>query len=343
MTAVVQRAYGGPEVLAVEEVATPTPAAGEVLIDVRATDVSAGDVHLLTGRPYVVRAMGFGLRRPSASVPGRSFAGVVAALGPGVTSYEVGDAVLCNDERGGGGLAEYQVARTDELLRVPAPVDFAEAATLPWAVTALQALRDRAETSMGGRVLVHGASGGVGHFAVQIARGLGMDVTATHRGAHDAWLKSLGARRTVDTSREDPLAEADAYDAILDMVCDRPLAHFRRALSPRGTYLSVGGELGDGALADWLGFPLRMVRIAAANAFRSRRMSLMASSAVPADVRAVVALAEAGTLRATVGATFPLERAADAYRSFMRGGTRGKTVVVQPGLDPRHSAEPARP
>ncbi|MEL6906679.1 MAG: alcohol dehydrogenase catalytic domain-containing protein, partial [Planctomycetota bacterium] len=117
MTAVVQRAYGGPEVLAVEEVATPTPAAGEVLIDVRATDVSAGDIHLLTGRPYLVRAMGFGLRRPSAPVPGRSFAGVVRALGPGVTSFEVGDAVLGNDERSGGALAEFNVARADELFR----------------------------------------------------------------------------------------------------------------------------------------------------------------------------------------------------------------------------------
>lgn len=245
MRAVVQDVYGPPEVLRVEEAERPVPGPGEVLLKVHAAGVDQGVWHLMTGRPYLLRALGFGLRAPKVRTPGQDAAGRVAEVGPGVSGLRPGDEVYgtCS-----GAFAEYALARADRLAPRPARLTAEQAAAVPVsACAALLAVRDRGRLVPGQSVLVLGAAGGVGSYAVQPARALGAGrVTGVCGPAEADLVRSLGADEVLIYTREDPTDGGRHYDLIVDTGGNRPLSRLRRALTPRGTLVIVGGE-GGGA------------------------------------------------------------------------------------------------
>ncbi|MBO0846314.1 MAG: zinc-binding dehydrogenase [Nocardioides sp.] len=248
MKALWQEQYGGPETLTVRQEPIPAPGSGEVLVRVRAASIDLGTHHLMAGLPLVMR-LGTGLRAPRQHVPGRAFAGVVEAVGEGVIRFVPGDAVLGTAS---GSLAELAVARDDRLAPKPASLGFAEAAALPVsAVTALQGLRDVRRIEPGQSVLVIGASGGVGIYAVQLARAFGAGrVDAVCSGAKADLVRSLGADDVVDCSRGELDAEGRRWDLVLDIAGNRPVAALRRLLTPRGTLVSSGVRVAaDGSAA----------------------------------------------------------------------------------------------
>ncbi|MEJ5868461.1 NAD(P)-dependent alcohol dehydrogenase [Pseudokineococcus sp. 5B2Z-1] len=319
--AVGQRAYGPPDGLRLTTVPRPSPGPGEVLLEVRAAGVDRGVWHLVTGRPYLMRVLGFGLRRPARPVPGRDVAGVVREVGPGVTDLAPGEEVV---GFGAGAFAEHCLARADQLVPRPASLDPVHAAALPVSgVTALQAVRDRARVRPGQRVLVLGASGGVGSFAVQVAADAGAHVTGVASGARTELVRSLGADEVVDRAQRDPLDGSRRYDVVVDTGGSRPLRHLRRALAPRGVLVVVGGE-GGGRL---LGGVDRGLRAALWSLVSRRTMGTFVAAERQADVRELVAMAADGRLAPAVTRTYPLERAAEAVRDLELGRVRGKAVL----------------
>ena len=248
MQAIVQRRYGtAPEdVLRLEQIARPAVKAGEVLVHVRAASVDRGTWHLMAGIPYLMRIMGFGLRGPKTPVPGWAVAGTVEAVGQDVTGLAPGDEVFGTSR---GSFAQYATARASRLAPKPARLTFEQAAAVPVsAAAALQAVRDHARVRPGQHVLVIGASGGVGTFAVQIAKALGAEVTGVASPAKTDLVRAVGADHVLDYTREDPVSGRCRYDVIIDIGGSRRLAHLRRALAPKGTLVITGGEGGR-----WLG------------------------------------------------------------------------------------------
>ena len=243
MRAIVQQEYGTTDVLELQETARPEPGAGEVLVRVDAAGVDRGAWHLMTGRPYVVRAAGFGLRRPKTQIPGSDFAGVVEATGPGVADITPGDAVYGSSR---GTFAEFVVAPAERVAPKPGALTFAEAAVLPYAGSvALQALRDQARVEPGTHVLVIGASGAVGSVAVQLAKAFGAEVTGVCSARNADVVRDLGADHTIDYARS-PIGEwPGRYDVVLDIAGNNRLAALRRLLRDDGTLVIVGGENGD--------------------------------------------------------------------------------------------------
>jgi NADPH:quinone reductase-like Zn-dependent oxidoreductase len=321
MKAIVGTTYGPAERLRLSDVAEPVPAAGEVVARVRAASVNAGDWRMMRGEPLLARPLMGGLRGPEQPVRGWDFAGVVESVGADVTEFRAGDEVF---GRANGAFAELTAADARRLAPKPPALSFEAAAALPVAgVTALQALRDRAGVQPGQRVLVNGAAGGVGTFAVQIAKALGAEVTAVCSARNAEQAVALGADRIIDYARDDFTRDGTRYEVVLDNVGSRSLRSLRRALTPRGTLVVVGG--GKGRL---LG-PLRLLGAAAvANRFTRRRLLPFLAKPNRADLLELIALVDAGKLRPAIDRTYPLEQAPAAIAYVETGHARGKVIVV---------------
>lgn len=321
MRAAVQHRYGPPSVLEVREVGIPSPGRGDVLVRVRAASVHPGDYFVMTGEPYVVRLV-FGLRRPRHGIPGRDLAGAVAAVGEGVTALRPGDEVFGWSTT--GTLAEYACVPADHLVSVPANVSVVDAAAVPTsALTALQALRRIADVRPGQKVLVTGASGGVGSFAVQIAKALGAEVTGVCSAGNVELVRSLGADHVVDYTTTDFTSGEKRYDVILDNVEAQPLAAVRRALTSTGVLIPNSGRGGR-----WLGPLLRIVRARLLSLFTRQRLRPFTSVEKREDLLALADLIATGQVMPVLDRTYPLDDAAGALRHVASGHTRGKVVVT---------------
>lgn len=317
MKAIVRDRYGGPEVLRLEEIPIPTPADEEVLVRVRAASVNAGDRHMMRGRPFLVRFFEPGLLRPKSPGLGWDLAGTVEAAGPSVTRFAEGDEVFgC----AAGAFAEFACVSETKLAPKPPGATFREAAAVPTAaLTALQGLRDEGEVRPGMEVLVTGASGGVGSFAVQIARHLGGRVTGVARTEKLDLVRSLGADRVIDYRREDYTGEAARYDLILDAAAYRPLRRVRRALKSDGRYVMIGGPV------------IRMLELMLAAPLArltgGPRMTMMMASVEADDLAFVGGLLRSGEIVPALDRSFPLAQVPEAIRYLEAGRARGKVVV----------------
>jgi NADPH:quinone reductase-like Zn-dependent oxidoreductase len=322
MKAVVQTHYSpAPENLfRTARIDRPTVGDGEVLVRVHAASVDRGTWHIMAGLPYPIRLAGFGVRRPKYPNPGRSLAGTVEAVGADAGGFAPGDEVYgtCN-----GSFAEYATVRTDQLAPKPANLTFEQAAAAPIsAVTALQGLRDRGRVQPGHKVLIVGASGGVGTFAVQIAKALGAEVTGVCSTSKVDLVRSLGADHVIDYTAQD-VGGGERYDVVLDTGGHRSLRRLRRSLTPRGTLVIVGSET-DGR---WLGGFDRTLRAMLLSPFVSQKLAPLASSENAADLIVLTGLVESGQVTPVVDRTYPLEEAAAAIRHMLDGKARGKLVV----------------
>ena len=321
MKAVVQRRYGPPEVLEYTHVGRPVVGDGDVLVRVRAASVHPGDYFVMNGVPRIVR-LAFGLRRPRSPIPGRDVAGVVEAVGAGVTDLAPGDEVFGWSTT--GTLAQQACAPADQLVRKPAKLTMAHAAAVPTsAITALQALRDIAHVRPGHTVLVTGASGGVGTFAVQIAKAMGAEVTAVCSTRKVELVRSLGAAHVIDYTRTDFTQAGQRYDVILDSVEAQSLSEVRRALTPTGTLIPNSGR---GGL--WVGPLGRVVKARARSLFTRQTLRPFTSVGKRQDLLELAELLETGRLTPVIDRTYPLSGAAEALRYVGAGHTRGKVVVT---------------
>jgi NADPH:quinone reductase-like Zn-dependent oxidoreductase len=321
MNAVVRDTYGEPEdVLRLGRIPRPQVGADDVLIHVQAAGVDQGVWHVSTGLPYPIRLAGYGLRAPTTRVPGGDLAGTVAAVGAGVTAFKVGDEVY---GFGRGTFAEYALARPDKLARKPANLTFQQAAAVPVSgLTALQALR-KGHLRAGQRVLILGASGGVGTFAVQIAKTLGAEVTGVASTGKLDLVRSLGADHVLDYTRDD-LAEQDrAYDLVLDIGGNRPLRLLRRLLTRTGRLVITGGEGGG----RWLGGTDRQLRAMTLSPFVPQHLGTFVAKQNSADLAALTELIEAGRVTPALARTYRLADAATAVRDLRAGRIRGKAVI----------------
>lgn len=325
MQAIVRGVYGGPEVLRPAEVERPTIDEGQVLVRVRASSVNQGDLAFVTGRPAMVR-LSAGLRRPRDPIPGRDFAGVVEEVGARVPGLRLGDEVF---GEAGRTFAEYAAVSPSQLARMPRNLGFEQAATVPLAgLTAWQALA-RVPIRPGMQVLVNGASGGVGHFLVQIARAQGAEVTAVCSGRNADMVAGLGAAHVIDYQREDYTTLGRRYDVIVDAVVTHPVAHVRRALAPTGTYLCVGTapESGPGSGGP-LG-PLPAMAGVLLRSVRARPQRLIVVAATPnRGIAGLTALIEAGEVTPYVERTYPLAEVPEALRQLAGHHVRGKLAIA---------------
>ena len=313
MKAIVYRRYGSPDVLELVEVEKPIPSADEVLIRVRAASVNPYDRHFMRGEPFLVRAM-TGLRRPKESRTGVDVAGEVESVGPNVKELKPGDAVFGSAR---GAFAEY--ACTSKVIRKPAGATFEDAAAVPVAgFTALQAVRNRGRVQPGEKVLIHGAAGGVGTFAVQIAKALGAEVTAVSRTENLDLLRSIGADHVIDYTRDD-FTKSGQYEVIIDCYATRPLATCRRALAPNGRYVMVGGPLG--------GFLASIAGLLAAKLLSNRKARIVSAKNNLNDLATLAELLESGKLKPVIDRRYTLSEVPDAIRYLETGRARGKIVI----------------
>ncbi|HRO28116.1 MAG TPA: NAD(P)-dependent alcohol dehydrogenase [Luteimonas sp.] len=322
MQAVSARCYGGSGVLALERVALPVPAQDEVLVRVHAAGVNPLDWHNMTGQPYVMR-LGAGIGRPDDSSTGVDFAGTVVAVGADVDRFRPGDAVF---GARAGAFAEYVVVRESRNIAIkPAGIGFDEAAAVPVAATtALQALRDAGGVRAGQRVLINGASGGVGSYAVQIAKALGAHVTGVSSGRNTELVRSLGADEVIDYTQQDFTAGDKRYDVIIDNVGNRPLSAYRLVLPLDGTLVMVTGPKRN----RWLGPLGRLLWAKATSPFVAQRQASLFAELNPEDLEILRGMLEAGTLRSVIDRRFPLADTAAAIDYLEQGRTRGKNVIV---------------
>jgi NADPH:quinone reductase-like Zn-dependent oxidoreductase len=321
MRAAVQHRYGPPSVLELCEVALPLPGRGDVLVRVVAASVHPGDYFVMTGKPYVVRLV-FGFRRPRHGIPGRDLGGVVAAVGKDVTDLRPGDEVF--GWSSAGTLAEYACVPAGNLAPVPANLSVVDAAAVPTSgMTALQALRDIANVRPGQTVLITGASGGVGSFAVQIAKAFGAEVTGVCSTRNVELVRSLGADHVVDYTTTDFTRTEKRYDVILDNLEAQPLAAVRRALTPTGTLVPNSGRGGR-----WLGPLGRIVTARVLSGFTRQQLKPFTSSGKRRDLLTLADLLATGQVTPVIDRIYPLDEAADALRHVAAGHTRGKVVVT---------------
>jgi NADPH:quinone reductase-like Zn-dependent oxidoreductase len=322
MKAVVQDTYGPTDVLELRDVERPEIGAGEVLVQVRAAGVSRGDWHVMTGLPYPIRLAGYGVRAPKNPVLGMDLAGVVAAVGADVTRFQPGDEVF---GIGMGAFADYARAREDKLAAKPTTVTFEQAAIVGVSgLTALQGLRDRAKVQPGQSVLVVGASGGVGSFAVQLAKAFGATVTGVCSTTKVDHVRSLGADHVIDYTSEDFTAGQPRYDVILDIGGNTSLRRLRRALTPHGTLVITGGET-DGR---WLAGSDRQIRALLLSSFVGQRLTTFICKENYADLVVLADLIDAGKLRPVVDRSYPLSETAKAIGHLVDGHARGKVVIT---------------
>ncbi|MDJ0380077.1 NAD(P)-dependent alcohol dehydrogenase [Streptomyces sp. G-G2] len=339
MRAIVQDAYGTADTWRFTDSAErPVPGDDEVLVRVRAAGMDAGVWHLMTGTPYLIRLLGYGLRRPKRRVPGMDLAGTVEAVGAHVTRLRPGDEVF---GMGRGAYAEYACAPQGKLAPKPPSLSFEQAAAVPVSgLTALQALRDLGQLHAGQRVLVIGASGGVGSYAVQLAKAYGAEVTGVCGSEKADLVRSLGADHVVDYTRTDvtdvggltdggpadvgPTRGGGGFDLVLDIAGGRPVSRLRRTLAPGGTLVLVGNEHGS----RWAGGMGRVLGAALLSPFLGRRrVRPMATAERYEDLLVLAEFIEAGKLTPALDRTYPLAEAAEAVRSLARRRVRGKSVL----------------
>ena len=323
MRAIVQDIYGPADVLQLAEVARPTVRGDEVLVRVQAAGVHIGDWHVMVGRPYLMRAAGFGVRGPKARVRGMDVAGTVVAVGADVTRFRPGDEVFGSCD---GSFAEYATARESTLAAKPAGLSFEQAAVVPTSgCTALQALRDAERIEPGQRILIIGASGGVGLFAVQIAKALGAEVTGVCSTAKVGLVHSVGADRVLDYTSGDLITDGRRYDRILDLGGTRPLSALRPALTRRGTLVLVGGEGGG----RWVGGAmLRSLRALALSPFLRQNLRMVLATTNAQDLQLLSELVQGGKVTPVIDRAYPLSQAPDALRYLMSGNALGKVVLT---------------
>jgi NADPH:quinone reductase-like Zn-dependent oxidoreductase len=319
MQAIVHDRYGDAEVLHLAQVARPVAGPREVLVRVAAAGLDRGTWHLMTGKPYLMRPF-VGFRGPRSPVPGRDVAGTVVEVGSAVTRFAVGDAVLGVAP---GSFAEYAVAREDKLARKPAEISFVQAAALSISgLTALQAV-EAGKVQPGQSVLVLGASGGVGSYAVQLAKASGAVVTGVASTAKQDMVRSLGADHVLDYTAEDFADGRHHYDLIIDLAGNPTLSRLRKALTPRGTAVITGGE--DGG--SFSGGMNRQFRALALSLFVSQRLTMVMAKEQGSDVERLVAMVSAGSVVPAVDRTYPLSRAPEAMHELETGRVRGKIVI----------------
>jgi NADPH:quinone reductase-like Zn-dependent oxidoreductase len=326
MKAVLQRCYGSAELLSIEDVARPVPGPGQLLVKVRAASLNPLDWHYMRGEPYLVR-LEAGIGLPKDPTFGVDFSGVVESVGPQVSHFHVGDAVFGARS---GALAQYVLVREDRNVVVkPANVSFEQAAALPVAaVTALQALRNKAKMQSGQKVLVNGASGGVGTYAVQIARLLGASVTGVCSGRNAELVRSLGADRVIDYTREDFTRSTEKYDVIIDNVGSHGLLEYRRVLAPDGVVVIVGGPSDN----RWIGPMTNFLKAPLLSLFVSQRVETILTDIKPEDLRQLATWMQDGKLVSVIGRQFSFAQTAQAITYLEQGRARGKVIVlVDPG------------
>jgi NADPH:quinone reductase-like Zn-dependent oxidoreductase len=321
MRAIVQDTYGSADVLRLRDVAIPDVGADGVLVRVQAAGVDQGVWHFMAGAPYVFRLVA-GVRAPKNPVRGFDLAGRVEAVGDNVDAFRPGDDVFGTAP---GSFAEYALARPDRLEPKPANITFEEAAAVPISgYAALQAVRDHGRVEAGQRVLIIGAGGGVGTFAVQLAKAAGAEVTGVCSTAKVELVRSIGADRVIDYRREDFASTGERYDVILDIAGNRPLSQLRRALARAGTLVIVGGDGGG----RWFGGIDRQLRASVLSLFVPQKLGTFVSRMRAEDLRTLRELIEGGAIRPVVDRTFPLSEASDAIRYLRDGRARGKVVVT---------------
>ena len=320
MRAIVHRRYGAPDDLALEKVERPVPGNDEVLVRVHAAGASIGDHHVVTGKPYVIRLSPHcGVLRPRSLVPGMALAGRVEAVGAKVTTVRPGDDVY--GDAPAGAFAEYAVVPAQRLAPKPANQSFEEAAATSWAVTPLQALRDAGALQAGQKVLINGASGGVGSWAIQIAKAFGAEVTAVCSGRNAEMVRALGADAVIDYTKEDFVTGGARFDLVFDTVGNRALSAFRKVLKPTGTYVSCGG--GNSSLR-WL---FRLAKVSLTSLFTRQKLETFIVSPNRADLLSLKELVEAGKAKPAIERSYALSEVADALRHVGGGHTRGQVVI----------------
>jgi NADPH:quinone reductase-like Zn-dependent oxidoreductase len=320
MRAIVHERYGGPEVLHRAHMPRPQITDGQVLVQVHAAGVDRGVWHVMRGTPYLGR-LAFGLRRPKRPVLGFDLAGTVAAVGAQVTGFSVGEEVY---GFGRGAFAEYAAIPTSSLAAKPANLSFAQAAVVPVsAVTALQGLRDAGRLQSGQRVLITGASGGVGSYAIQIAKALGAEVTAVASTAKLDLVRALGADHVLDYTRQDFADGTHRYDLILDIAGNPSIRRLRRALTPTGTAVIVGGE-GGGKIT---GLRRQLTGLALSPLVR-QRLTTFVGTVRTADLHELTDLIESGAITPTLDRAYPLDQVPDALRQLEAGTVRGKVAII---------------
>jgi NADPH:quinone reductase-like Zn-dependent oxidoreductase len=322
MKAIVQDTYGSPDVLHLREIDKPVVGDDEVLVRAHAAEVDQGVWHLMAGVPYLMRIAGFGLRAPRNPVRGYDVAGRVEAVGENVTRFQPGDEVFGTCR---GSFAEYACARAERLVPKPANLSFEQAAAVPISgYAALQAVRDRGKVRPGQQLLIIGAGGGVGTFAVQLAKAFGAEVTGVCSTTKMELVRSIGADHVIDYTREDFADGRDRYDVILDIAGNRSLSHLRRALAPEGTLVIVGGEGGG----RWLGGIDRQLRAHLLSPFVRQKLGTWISTERKEDLETLRELLEAGKVTPVVDRTFPLSEVHEAIRYLRDGRAHGKVVIT---------------
>ncbi len=320
MKAITSHTYGSPDLLTLVDIDTPMVADDSVLVRVRAASVNALDWHLMRGEPYIARLTD-GFRRPRQAVPGVDLAGQVEAVGRNVTAFRPGDDVF---GARAGAFAEFVCGRERNFVPKPVGLTFEQAAAVPTAaITALQGLRDKGQVQAGQKVLINGAGGGVGTFAVQIARSFGADVTGVTSTASVDLVRSIGAHRVIDYTREDFTRSGQRYDLILDIGGNRSMSDCRRVLVPDGTLVVVGGPAGR-----WFGPLARPLEALVLSRFVSQRMLPFLAHQSKEDLVVLKELIEAGKVSPVIDRCYPLVEAPEAIRYVEDGHARGKVVIT---------------
>ncbi len=318
MKAVVRHRYGSPDVLECEEVEKPTARDDEVLLRVRAVSVNPLDWRTLRGDPFVIRLMGGGLLKPKTRILGVDVAGQVEAVGRNVREFQPGDAVFGASDY--GGFAEWVCAREDRLVRKPPGTSFEEAAAVPVAaVSALQGLRDKGRIQRGQQVLINGASGGVGTFAVQIAKAFEAEVTGVCSTRNLDMVRSIGADHVVDYTREDFTRMGKRYDLILDAAAYRPISDYRRALNPEGIYVLIGGSMAR---------LFQLLLLGPWYSMTGSKMGVTMARITKTDLLVLKEFLESGKVVPVIDRRYPLSGVADALRYLEEGHARGKVVIT---------------
>jgi len=323
MKAVVYTNYGSPDVFEIRDIKKPVPNDNQVLVKVRAASVNPYDWHFIRGTPYIMR-LGVGLRKPKVTRIGVDFAGTIEAVGKNVTQFKPGDEVFGGKT---GAFAEYVCVSEKGVALKPANITFEQAGSVDIAgLTALQAVRDKAKAQPGQKILINGASGGVGTFAVQIAKSFGADVTGVCSTRNLDMVRSLGADHVIDYTKEDFTKSGQHYDVILDNVGNQPLLSFRRALTPKGKYVMIGG--GGTADQGLIGPMFRPIEAMLLSPFVSQEMGMMMTNPTQNDMTMLADLMQAGKVTPVIDRTYPLSQIREAIRYLEQGHARGKVVIT---------------
>lgn len=318
MKAITYFQYGSPNVLQLQEVATPIPKDNEVLVKIHAVSLNASDMEMLTANPSYVRM--WGLFKPKFNILGSDIAGVVEAVGKNVTQFKIGDEVLGDNFDRWGGLAEQVCVPVNKLLQKPKHLTFEEAAAIPQAgVVALQGLRDKGKIQSGQKILINGAGGGAGTFAIQLAKFFGAEVTGVDNGLKLEMMLALGADHVVDYTKEDFTNKDKQYDLIFDLVAHRSIFDHKRALNSNGRYVVAGGAIPQLLQTLFIGALITMTS--------SKNMGILVHEQNQKDINFMLELLENKKIKPVIDNVFPLEKAADAFRHLEKGHAMGKVVI----------------